>query len=459
MENNIKLLPAGEERRKQYWEQDLVTDKNRTVVNSFHNLKMILECDELLQGICFNRLSGAIELTEKLPWREISPGGKAWRDADEGHLMDYVETWFGNFSQSFYPVAVLAAADHRSFHPVVDYIKSLPDWDGVKRVETLLVDYLGAADTPYVRAVTVKTLCAALWRAWSPGKKFDNILVLSGPQGIGKSTLIARLGGPWYSDSLSLSDMNDKTAAEKLLGVWLMEIGEMAGMKKAEIEKVKAFLSRQEDRFRPAYARNVVNRPRGCVFFGTTNSTGGYLRDVTGNRRFWTVECSGQCEKKPWELDEATVGQIWKEVLSRIEAEDLILSPELEQAAQDRQREALEEDDYQGLVESYLHIPLPEDWYMANFGERVCYYQTPEYTKLGPGFYPRETVCNLEIWCECLGRPREQMTKKDSARIAMIMARVKDWKKTGEYQMDPVYGRQRIYRLQAEASGKGRETP
>lgn len=452
MESENKLLASEEARRKQYWERDLITDRNGAVVNSFHNLKLILDCDELLQPICFNQLSGAVELTGDLPWRSLQQGGKSWREADEAHLMDYVENWFGCFSISYYPAAVLAAADHRAFHPVVDYIKALPDWDGVPRVEKLLVDYLGAADTPYVRAVTVKTLCAAIWRAWSPGKKFDNILVLSGPQGIGKSTLISRLGGPWYSDSLSLSDMNDKTAAEKLTGVWLMEIGEMAGMKKAEIEKVKAFLSRQEDRYRPAYARNVVNTPRRCVFFGTTNSAEGYLRDVTGNRRFWTVECTGQGTRKPWELDEATVGQIWKETLAYIDREPLILPPELESVAAEHQREALEEDDYQGIVEGYLNIPLPENWLMANFGERVCYYQTPEYTKLGPGFYPRETVCNLEIWCECLGRPRDQMTRKDSARISMIMARIKGWSKKGEYQFHPVYGKQRIYRKDPETA-------
>ena len=445
MESEIKLLTS--ERRKQYWEGDLVLDRNGVVVNSFRNLKLILDCDELLQNIQFNQLTGAIEVTGKLPWRERNHGGKNWREADDAHLMDYVETWFGCFAQSYYPPALLGAADSRAFHPVMDYLKSLPDWDGVKRVETLLVDYLGAPDCPYVRAVTQRMLCAAIWRAWCPGKKFDNILELSGPQGIGKSTMISRLGGEWYSDSLALSDMNDKTAAEKLTGVWLMEIGEMAGMRKAELEKVKAFLSRQEDRYRPAYARRAENFPRRCVFFGTTNNTGGYLRDTTGNRRFWTVECSGKSKHKPWELDADTVAQIWKEALSYIDESPLTLPPELEQEATERQQQALEEDDYQGMVESYLNTPLPENWDMAGYGERVVYYQTPALSTLGPGFYPRETVCNLEIWCECLGRPREQMRKSDSARISMIMARIKGWERRGDYQYHPVYGKQRVYQM------------
>ena len=241
--------------------------------------------------------------------------------------------------------------------------------------------------------------------------------------------------------------MNDKTAAEKLTGVWLMEIGEMAGMRKAELEKVKAFLSRQEDRYRPAYARRAENFPRRCVFFGTTNNTGGYLRDTTGNRRFWTVECSGKSKHKPWELDADTVAQIWKEALSYIDESPLTLPPELEQEATERQQQALEEDDYQGMVESYLNTPLPENWDMASYGERVVYYQTPALSTLGPGFYPRETVCNLEIWCECLGRPREQMRKSDSARISMIMARIKGWERRGDYQYHPVYGKQRVYQM------------
>src|SRR5699024_1079142 len=110
------------------------------------------------------------------------------------------------------------------------YLDVLPEWDGVKRVDTLLIDYLGAEDTEYVRQVTRKTLCAAVNRVKDPGCKFDTMLVLCGPQGIGKSTLIQKLGGKWFTDSLSIADMKDKTAAEKLQGFWLIEVGELAGM-------------------------------------------------------------------------------------------------------------------------------------------------------------------------------------------------------------------------------------
>ena len=454
----VKLLEGhgqepAKDHKEQYWEKDLTRDRNGVISNTFHNLAVILECDELLQGVRFNKLSGSIEVTEKLPWREVRRGGKFWREADDAHLMNYVETWFGTFAQSFYPAALLRAADSRAFHPLVDYVKHLQPWDGVPRAETLLVDYLGAEDTPFVRAVTLRMLVAALWRVFSPGIKFDNLLVLAGPQGIGKSTLLSRLGGDWFSDALTLSDMNDKTAAEKLHGAWLVEIGEMAGMKKADVEKVKSFFSRQDDRYRPAYGRRVESHPRQCVFFGTTNSVNGYLRDVTGNRRFWTVEVTGNCPKKPWDLDAAEVAQIWSEAVVRVKDTPLTLPPELEQTAKANQQEALEEDELYGLVQSYLNILLPENWLEASEAERILYYQHPHSSRLGYGYTDRETVCGLEIWCECFGKRKEDLTRKDSSRIAMIMARMPGWERTSERLYHPIYGQQRMYRRVPFASG------
>ncbi|WKB37226.1 virulence-associated E family protein [Terrilactibacillus sp. S3-3] len=159
------------------------------------------------------------------------------------------------------------------------------------------MDYLGASDNPYVRAVTRKTLCAAIARVLTPGIKFDSMLVLNGPQGAGKSTLIAKLGGDWFSDSLSLSDTKDKTAAEKLQGYWILEIGELAGLKKAEVETLRSFLSRQNDIYRASFGRRATPHLRQCVFFGTTNAEKGYLRDTTGNRRFWPVKTPGNGTK------------------------------------------------------------------------------------------------------------------------------------------------------------------
>ena len=271
------------------WKKQLQYEKkSMELKNSLHNLMLILENDENLKGIVFNQLADGMEIRGKVPWPHPA---KFWRDADDAQLICYVDAAYGTFSARNYDIAVTKAVDDRSYHPIREFFETLPAWDGVERADTLLVDYLGAEDTPYVRAVTRKELCAAYCRVYHPGIKFDSMIVLNGDQGIGKSTLIAKLGGEWYSDSLNLSDMNDKTAAEKLQGYWIMEIGELAGMRKADLDKVKAFISRQDDKYRASFGRRVTPHPRQCVFFGTTNSQNGYLRDITGNRRYWNVLC------------------------------------------------------------------------------------------------------------------------------------------------------------------------
>ena len=274
-----------------WWLDVLTRDRTGAVEKTLSNLCKILDFDGELSGIAYNRMTESFEVHKPLPWRQ--------RSGNPSYITKH-------FPIALYAPAFAVLQDSRAFHPILDYLRGLEPWDGTPRVETLLVDYLGAPDTAYVRAVTRKILCAAVRRLFEPGCKFDNILVISGPQGVGKSTLLSRLGMSWFSDSLTLSDMNDKTAAEKLQGAWILEIGEMAGMKKADLEKVKAFLTRQDDKYRASYARRVTNHPRQCVFFGTTNEAG-YLRDVTGNRRFWTVHVTGKSRWKPWDMDWQTL--------------------------------------------------------------------------------------------------------------------------------------------------------
>ena len=164
----------------------------------------------------------------------------------------------------------------------------------------------------------------------NPGCKFDTMLVLNGSQGIGKSTLIAKLGGEWFSDSLSLNDTKDKTAAEKLQGYWILEIGELAGLRKAEVETLRSFLSRQNDIYRASFGKRTTPHPRQCVFFGTTNAESGYLRDTTGNRRFWPVKTPGGGSKRSWDVTQEDVLQIWAEVMHYVKAgEKLYLDPEV----------------------------------------------------------------------------------------------------------------------------------
>lgn len=340
------------------WQRQLDLDRTGAVRNTLRNITLIVQHDPALKDIVFNQLADSMEIKGDVPWKHPA---RFWRDADDAQLISYVDSFYGSFSARNYELAITKVTDDRSYHPIREFLNALPEWDRTVRADTLLIDYLGAADAAYVRAVTRKTLCAAVARVQHPGTKFDNILVLNGPQGIGKSTLIALLGGEWYSDSLSISDMNDKTAAEKLQGFWIMEIGELAGMRKADIDKVKAFISRQDDKYRASFGRRVTPHPRQCIFFGTTNSEKGYLRDITGNRRFWTVKVPGGSEKHPWELKPEDVQQIWAEVLTYVsQGEKLYLNADLEAEARMEQRDAMEQDEREGLVRAFLDRLLPE---------------------------------------------------------------------------------------------------
>ena len=421
------------------WKKQLQYEKkSMELKNNLHNLMLILENDENLKGIVFNQLADGMEIRGKVPWPHPA---KFWRDADDAQLICYVDAAYGTFSARNYDIAVTKAVDDRSYHPIREFFETLPDWDGVERADTLLIDYLGAEDTPYVRAVTRKELCAAYCRVYHPGIKFDSMIVLNGDQGIGKSTLIAKLGGEWYSDSLNLSDMNDKTAAEKLQGYWIMEIGELAGMRKADLDKVKAFISRQDDKYRASFGRRVTPHPRQCVFFGTTNSQNGYLRDITGNRRYWNVKVPGNGKYKPWDMDEDTVKQVWAEVMVYAKAgEKLYLPPELEAYAKEEQRAAMERDDREGLVQEYLDMLLPDTWDSMDVYKRRDYVRDADDPMRPDGSVRRMEVSNMEIWCECFGKAKEDMKPSDSYSISAIMERMDRWSRTGKAKILPIYG-------------------
>ena len=411
------------------WQTKLELDKNGGISESLTNFVTILRYDQRLHEIAYNEHSCGISIrdAELLPWEQLKPG---WSDADLASLTAYLDRVYHIFSPSKLKNALLTITAERSFHPIKEYLEGLPVWDGKKRLETLLIDYLGAEDSSYVRAVTKKTFVAAVARVYEPGIKFDTVLVLSGPQGIGKSMFFAKLGGVWFSDSLTISDMRDKTGAEKLQGFWIMEIGEMNGIKKVEVETVKSFASRQDDKFRVAYGTVVESHPRQCVICGTSNSQH-FLRDVTGNRRFWPVQVTGECEKHPWNMDKAFFEQIWAEALTLYNAgEELILKGTDAEMAAEKQQEALENDDREGLVREYLDKLLPADWAKLSLSEKRMYLAGDEFTTQNrAGVAPRDKVCNLEIWAECFGREPANIRKQDSYELNAIMAKLDGWKR------------------------------
>lgn len=432
------------------WYKKLDFDKRGKIKNTLLNLLLIVENDPNLKGIVFNQLSDGMEIRDdiaQVPWKHPS---KFWRDADDKQIVSYIEKRYGTFGSRSYDIAIGKVADDRSYHPIRDYLSSLPEWDRTPRVDTLLIDYLGSPDNEYVRAVTRKILCAAVARVLKPGIKFDTMLVLNGPQGVGKSTLIARLGGEWFNDSLSLSDTKDKTAAEKIQGYWILEIGELAGLRKTEVETLRSFLSRQNDIYRAAFGKRATPHQRQCVFFGTTNEESGYLRDTTGNRRFWPVKTPGNGCKHSWELTKDEISQIWAEALFYMKnGEKLILSPEIEMIAREEQREAMETDEREGIVREYLDKLLPEDWAKMDLATRRGFLRGDPF--MGgdkKGTVRRMTVCAQEIWCECFGRDAGALRRSDTNDIFAILARI-GWKRTSVNSSGTkrfsLYGMQRCF--------------
>ncbi len=451
-QDEVKLLAAGERMADAEtdfssgedtdWQKHFQYEPRSTVLkNNLHNITLILQNDPQLQNIVFNQQLDGMEIKGEVPWKHPS---KYWRDADDAQLISYVDSHYGTFSQRNYQIAVTKVADDRSYHPIREYLAALPEWDGVPRVDTLLIDYLGAEDNSYVRAVTRKTLCAAVRRVQEPGVKFDTMLVLNGPQGIGKSTLISRLAGEWFSDSLNLSDTKDKTAAEKLQGYWILEIGELAGLRKAEVETLRSFLSRQNDIYRAAFGRRATPHPRQCIFFGTTNAESGYLRDTTGNRRFWPVKTPGGGVKHSWELTNEDISQIWAEVLVLVEnGEKLHLAPDLETLAKSEQREALESDEREGLVREYLETLLPEDWDGMDLFDRRSF--LAGVNNIGRvGTVARTRVCNMEIWCEVFGKDQGSLGRAESNNLTAMLTKLGWVRKEKKERVRP-YGPQFVF--------------
>lgn len=426
------------------WQTLLELDKHGRVKDTLSNIATIIRYDHNLKNIVYNEFKSSLDVRGKLPWKQIRPG---WGDTDLACAKLYFEKVYKIWSPTKFKDALLAVVSNdRTYHPIKEYFSTLK-WDKVERLDRLLIDYLGAEDNEYVRAVTRKTLCAAVARIYEPGIKFDSILILNGPQGIGKSTLFGKLGKQWYSDSLTISDMKDKTAAEKLQGYWILELGELAGMKKVDVEVVKSFITRTDDKFRQSYGVNVESHPRNNIIVGTTNSEEGFLRDITGNRRFWPVHVSGKSEKKPWNLED--VDQIWAEAIVRYkEGEELFLKGEVAIKADIAQKEAMESDAREGIVLDYLEKLLPTNWDSMDLYERRSFLGGGEFNN-SSGTVKRDKVCVMEIWCECFLNERQNLRRYDSYEIEGILTRIGGWEKyTGsksgklKYKL---YGTQKTY--------------
>lgn len=420
------------------WTSLLKFTKDGSVASTIDNIVVILTHDTKLAGrLRYDEMAHSIVTGSSLPWRsELG----AWTDSDDASLRYYLEKHYGLSGKDRIFDAVNVTAMAHRFHPVRDYLDSCA-WDEIPRIDTLLVDYLGAEDSAYTRAVTRKTLVAAVARIYNPGCKFDYMLAIRGKQGLGKSAFIKRLGGEWFSDSFST--MQGKDAYDQLQGSWIIEVGELAGMRKAEAETIKLYISKSVDRYRPAYGRRTQEFPRQCIFIGTTNESQ-FLRDSTGNRRFWVVDTPDDPKKDMWQsLDAEEVKKIWAEaVLMYQNGEPLYLSKELEEEAR-RVQEAFEEENPKaGIVAEYLDRLLPENWYDLDLYARRLWLEGSE-----TGVRKRIVISAVEIWAEALGGNPEKTDRYAIKEIHDIMHQLPEWKRMGDEHITiHPYGRQKYYR-------------
>ena len=426
--------------------------------SSATNVLLILRNDPRVTGLIGRDLfSDRLTVLKRLPWEKKTQIGRVWTDADDSQLRNwYMDRW-----QIAHKGAIddglAEMAEKFSFHPVRDYFKGLPKWDGFKRAAKLFIKILGADDTKYNRAVTELWLKEAVARILHPGIKADLTLVLSGPQGIGKSTVLARLGGPWYSDSLK--SVQGKEAMVGIQGCWIIEVGELQGFNRASTEEIKAFLTSLIDKFRPPYGRRVQEFPRQCVFAATTNDDI-FLKDRTGGRRFGIITCKGiQDPKEKREalasLTQETIDQIWAEVLVMYkEAPSLTLPDDVLDEAQRVAEEHTEGAEKAGLIQDYLDMPRPQNWDdMSIADRRQCINGEGDFDQTlvkddKSDWQPPQKICAMEILCELFGMDKRNIRSLDIREVNTIMQHMPGWKKheagVGILKFS-LYGKQRAY--------------
>lgn len=420
------------------WLSKLTKDGNGRYEKTINNAVIVLENDPLLKGrIVTDEFASCGMVLGRVPWDQRDEK-RRWTDVDDAGFYRYVEVFYGLTGREKLDHALLIVSAQNKINDVKHYLQEL-EWDGVPRVDTLLADYLGADDTPYTRAVIRKALCAAVARAVVGGVKYDYMPIFTGPQGIGKSTFLAILGRQWFSDSLTTFE--GKEAAELIQGTWINEVGELSAFTKQETQVVKQFLSKTEDIYRAAYGRRTDKYPRRCVFFGTSNDSE-FLKDMTGNRRFWPVDVGLHPAKKSvWKELPQEVDQVWAEAYARWAAgEELYMPKNLEAAVVEQQETHREASGKEGLIMDFLNKPVPENWEQMDTIKRRMFLSGGMHVE--GALHVRDRICAVEIWVECFGGDLKFMKRSDSMEINNILLHGK-WQRMSTPRKFGPYGQQR----------------
>ena len=418
--------------RDEPWINQLELNDKGNYKSTLKNISLILENDPQLKGvIAQNDFRGELVRKADTHWGDCEDkvNGDPWRNEDDVQIKKFLETNYGLSPQvTKFSDAVSLAGYNNRFHSIKDYLNSLK-WDGIPRLESLLTRHLGVVDNAYTRAVSRKTLCAAVARVFNPGIKFDYVLILEGKQGKGKSTFIKTLGKSWFGDNIS--SFKGKEAVEGMQGVWIMELSELQAFGKAEIEHVKSFISRTEDRMRPAYAHRVETFKRRCIFIGTTNDTE-YLKDETGNRRFWPVEC--EIDRIDIPSLKKEVDQLWAEavVLWR-KGEKLYLDKkEQEVIAQGEQSLRYAEDPWTDRIKLWLEEPISKK-------DKFDFKESSESEEI----IKRDRIPVEEVLVKCLEITVDKIKPAESNRVRRIMKGIDGWSDTTKNMKFGSDGRQR----------------
>ena len=413
------------------WAKDLKRKQNGEIKSTIDNVRLILNGDPLLAGrFALNKFAGRGEVLDALPW-EQSKRRRLWSDTDSNGLYWYLEKVYGITSRGNIDSALDIHASEHAFNEVQDYITGL-HWDGTPRLDTLFIDYLGAVNSRYNRVVCRKSFTAAIARAMQPGCKYDSMLILAGPQGIGKSTLLDRMSKGWFNDSIRTFEGKD--ASELLQGVWLVEVSELEAFRKTDVSRIKQFLSLRHDRYRAAYGRHVKELPRCCVFFGTTN-TSDFLQDTTGNRRFLPVDVGVEPHPKTvWkDLTDEVIDQVWAEAKTRWQSgEALYLTGEVEAEAKLKQEEHREVSVREGIIQAFVEKQVPADWSRWTIDRRRDYWSGATHTPEGEALelVDRDRITAVEVWCELFNGNVKDMKRTDTREINAVLERMDGWRRS-----------------------------
>lgn len=427
------------------WYSRLGFDNKGRLLYTIDNLVEILRHDPRLKGIKgYNEFEGLAFVQGKLPWDTDNKKERIWSDADDAGLRHYIEKVYKLQCAKKLDDAISIVMQERKYHPVRQYLESLV-WDGTPRLDMLFIKCLGASDSSYTRAVTRKSLCAAVARVYEPGCKFDYMVVFSGAQGIGKSTLLHRISKGWFNDGIT--GIGTKEAYDGLAGAWIVEMAELVAFKKSEVEQIKSFLSKREDVYRKAYARNTSKNYRQCVFFGTTNDRE-FLRDQTGNRRFWPVD-TNKLETNCFsgDLTEDEIDQIWAEAKVRYEdGEPLYLDAKTEEEALRIREEHEEYNSKIGVMAEFLEMPIPSNWSSMDWFSKKAYMEDYQAQESAPmDAVARDKTCAIEIWVECFGKNKSELSKAATREINDCLDKIPGWEKSGVVRFKE-YGTQRGYK-------------